>query len=163
MNGTPKQIINFLLEQDPNKKFEIKEYKEKRNKDQNAKYWKLLNELALTLKISVEQLHFNMLKDYSSRYQVLVPNGQEIRGIDYYEKKSTILKDDKKWDVYYVFTPSHELNTKEFAFLLSGVIQECKNVGIETISPDELAKWQAIINESRCEYEYTNKNTKGSR
>jgi len=152
MKGTPKQLIPYLVNLDDNKTYEVKEYREKRNKDQNSKYWTLINELARTLKISVEELHFNMLKDYSVRYQVLVPHGQEIRGISYYEKKSTILKDGKKWTVYYVFTPSHELNTSEFAFLMSGLIQECKNVGIDTMSPNEKAKWETIVKGARNSY-----------
>ena len=69
-----------MLELDDTKIYEVKEYKEKRNLDQNAKYWKLLNELALTLKISVEELHFKMLKDYSQRYEILVPKDTKLRG-----------------------------------------------------------------------------------
>ena len=64
MRGTIKKLIPYMLELDDTKIYEVKEYKEKRNLDQNAKYWKLLNELALTLKIRVEELNFKMLKDY---------------------------------------------------------------------------------------------------
>ena len=88
MRGTTKQLIPYMLELDDTKIYELKEYKEKRNLDQNAKYWKLLNELALTLRISVEELHLKMLKDYSQRYEILVPSNVEIRGIEYYEEKS---------------------------------------------------------------------------
>ena len=49
IKGTPKKLIDWLYDQDKEKVFEIKEYKERRNNDQNAKYWKLLNELALKL------------------------------------------------------------------------------------------------------------------
>ena len=88
--GNKNKIISWLLNQEENKIFEIKEYKEKRNLDQNAKYYKLLNELALTLKIGVEELHFEMLKNYSVRYQILIPKETELRGIKYYELKKTI-------------------------------------------------------------------------
>ena len=90
MRGTTKQLIPYMLELDDTKIYELKEYKEKRNLDQNAKYWKLLNELALTLRISVEELHFKMLKEYSQRYEILVPSNVELRGIEYYERKSKI-------------------------------------------------------------------------
>lgn len=139
IKGTPKKLIDWLYDQDKEKVFEIKEYKEKRNNDQNAKYWKLLNELALKLKISVEELHFQMLKFYSQRYQILIPTETSIRGIEYYEKKSTIKKDNKLFDVYIIYTPSHELNTEEFSLLLEGLCNECKEQGIETRSPDELS------------------------
>ena len=133
-----------MLELDDTKIYEVKEYKEKRNLDQNAKYWKLLNELALTLKISVEELHFKMLKDYSQRYEILVPKDTELRGIEYYERKSKIIKNGQEFIVYHVFTPSHELNTREFALLLKGLCEECEEQGIETLSPDELKRLEEI-------------------
>lgn len=145
MRGTVKQLIPYMLELDDTKIYEVKEYKEKRNLDQNAKYWKLLNELALTLKIGVEELHFKMLKDYSQRYEILVPKDIKLRGIEYYERKSKIIRNGQEFIVYQVFTPSHELNTREFALLLQGLCNECKEQGIETLSPNELKKLEEMI------------------
>lgn len=142
--GTPKKLNSILYDLKQDKIYELKEYKEKRNKDQNAKYWKLLGELSLVLKIGIEELHFNMLKNYSQRYEILVPSEISIRGIEYYEKKSTITKNGKEFTVYHVFTPSHELNIEEFALLMSGLIEECKQVGIETRSPNEIKRDEAI-------------------
>lgn len=136
--GNKNKIISWLLNQEESKIFEIKEYKEKRNLDQNAKYYKLLNELALTLKIGVEELHFEMLKNYSVRYQVLIPQDIEVRGIKYYELKKTIKKDNKLFNIYEVYVPSHELKTDEFAMLLNGLIEECKVQDIEVRSPSEI-------------------------
>ena len=42
MTGTPLQIIQWLYEQDKDKKFTIKEFREKRSLDQNAYAWKLI-------------------------------------------------------------------------------------------------------------------------
>ena len=136
--GNKNKIISWLLNQGEDKIFEIKEYKEKRNLDQNAKYYKLLNELALTLKIGTEELHFEMLKNYSVRYQILIPKETELRGIKYYELKKTIKKDNKLFNIYEVYVPSHELKTDEFAMLLNGLIEECKNQDIEVRSPNEI-------------------------
>ena len=136
--GNKNKIINWLLSQEEKKIFEIKEYKEKRNLDQNAKYYKLLNELALTLKIGTEELHFEMLKNYSVKYQILIPQDAELRGIKYYELKKTIKKDNKLFNIYEVYVPSHELKTDEFALLLNGLIEECKNQDIEVRSPSEI-------------------------
>ena len=145
MRGTVKQLVPYMMTLDDDKIYEIKEYKEKRNLDQNAKYWKLLNELALALNVSIEKLHFKMLKDYSQRYEILVPYNTELRGIEYYEIKSKIIKNGQKFMIYHVFTPSHELNTKEFALLLQGLCDECKEQGIETLSPDELKRLEEMI------------------
>lgn len=144
MKGTPLKLIQWLYEQDKEKIYEIREYKEKRNLEQNNKYWKLLNELALKLKISIEELHFSMLKNYSQRYEILVPSSFTLRGIQYYEKKSKIVKDNKEFYVYNVYTPSHELNTEEFSLLLEGLCNECKEQNIDTRSPNEILKEEQL-------------------
>lgn len=147
MIGNPLKIIQFLYEQDKSKTFEVKEHKEKRNRDQNSKYWKLLYELSYKLKIGVEELHFKMLKEYAPRIQILLPEEESIEnyGIEYYEKKSTITKNEKRFSVYYVYRPSHEMNTKEFAMLLQGLCDECKQQDIETLSPQELKELRNIV------------------
>lgn len=140
MIGNALKLIEFLYVQDKNKIFEIKEYKKKRNNNQNSKYWKLLCELSLKTRIAIEDLHFDMLKHYSPRYEILVPADRETRGIEYCERKSKIIKDGKEFYVYHVYTPSHELKTDEFAILLDGLIQECQQQGIDTRSPDEIRR-----------------------
>lgn len=145
MHGNVRQLITYLATVcDETKEYEVKEYKRKRNNNQNAKYYKLLNELALTLRISVEELHFEMLKYYSVRYQVCVPHNQELRGVKYCELQGVRQSNENLYDIYNVYTPSHELNTAEFAFLLGGLVQECVNAGVETLSPDELVYLDAL-------------------
>ena len=144
MTGKALTIINWLYDQDKDKLFEIKEHKKKRKLNQNDKYWKLINELSRKTKISVSELHFDMIKNYSVRYEILVPRETLLRGIEYYEKKSTIKKGDKLFDVYHVYTPSHELKTDEFAILLDGLCQACKEQGIEVRSPEEIEKEESL-------------------
>jgi len=133
-----QEKINKWNKYGQNFQSKVKEYKEKRNLDQNAKYYKLLNELALTLKIGTEELHFEMLKNYSVRYQILIPKETELRGIKYYELKKTIKKDNKLFNIYEVYVPSHELKTDEFAMLLNGLIEECREQNLEVRSPSEI-------------------------
>ena len=140
MIGNALNIINWLYQQDKQQLFEIKQYKSQRNKDQNKKYWKLLGELSLKTKIGIEELHFEMLKNYSQRCEVLIPAEKQLRGIEYYEQKSTISRNGKEYRVYHVYTPSHELTTEEFAILLEGLCNECKEQGIETRSPEEMER-----------------------
>ena len=139
MTGSKNQCINWLLETEADI-FDVKVHKEQRNKKQNDKYYKLLNELAKKLKKGWREIHFDMLKNYSVTYEILAPEDVEIRGIEYYEKKSTIIKNGKKFNVYHVYTPSHELKTDEFAILLDGLIQEAKQQGIDTRSSDEIER-----------------------
>lgn len=151
MIGNKKQCIDWLLETEADI-FEVNIYKKQRNKDQNAKYYKLLNELAKKLKIGWRELHFNMLKNYSTVWEMLVPEDTKITGIDYYEKKSAIIKNGKRFNVYHVYTPSHELKTDEFAILLDGLIQECEQQGIDTRSPDKILMEEQIYERNMERY-----------
>ena len=121
MTGSKNQCINWLLETEADI-FDVKVHKEKKKK----KGWR--------------EIHFDMLKNYSVAYEMMVPEETEIRGIEYYEKKSTIIKNGKKFNVYHVYTPSHELKTDEFAILLDGLIQECEQQGIDTRSPEQIER-----------------------
>ena len=151
MTGNKKQCINWLIETEA-EIFDVNIHKEQRNKDQNAKYNKLLNELSRKTKIGREELHFDMLKHYSPRYEILVPANREIRGIEYYERKSKIIKDGKEFYVYHVYTPSHELKTDEFAILLDGLIQACEEQGIDTRSPSEILMEEQIYGRNMERY-----------
>lgn len=144
MTGTKNQIITWLLLKEDDEVFDIEKHKEKRKLTQNAYYWVLLNKLALVLKISKEELHFKMLKDYSVRYQILLPEEIKPRGITYYEEKSIISKNNKKFKTYMVYTPSHELTKEEFAHLIDGMVTECKLQNIETMTPDEIKRLELI-------------------
>ena len=137
MIAKPEKLASELIKLDRDKLYKLKEYKSPRNKEQNKKYWKLLYELAKVLKMNIEELHFKMLKDYSVRYQVCVPHNTKLRGVKYSEKLSSRVKNGNMWDIYMIYTPSHELNISEFAFLMSGLIQECEQQGIDTRSPYE--------------------------
>ena len=142
--GTPKKLNSILYDLDQDKVYELKEYKQQRNIQQNSKYWKLISELSLVTKIGIEELHYDMLKNYSQRYEILVPSDIELRGIEYYEQKSKLSKNGREYTVYHVFTPSHELNTSEFAILMQGLVEECKAQGIDTRSPDEIRRDEVL-------------------
>lgn len=147
MIGNKKEIINWLLEQQDEKEYEIKEYSKKRTLNQNSYYWELLNKLATLMKVDKMKLHRDMLKHYSQVSEILIPSEYNITGyIEYFEKKSKIIKGDKEFICYRIYKPSHELNTKEMAALLDGLIEECKNVGIETIAPQRLAEMRLLEN-----------------
>ena len=46
----------------------------------------------------------------------------------------------KEVTYYAIMKPSHEMDTYEFAKLLDGCIQECKDLGIEVLSPAEIER-----------------------
>ena len=148
MIGNAKAIIEYLFSQDKNKLYSIKEYKEKRSLTQNAYYWVLVNELANCLKLSKEETHFKLLKDYSQVALITIKSNVDIKGyIRYYELEREADINGIKFNVYKVYKGSSEMDKKEFSVLLEGVIQEAQQQGIPTLTPSEIAKLRYIENE----------------
>ena len=72
MIGTSNKIITYLLEQEKDKKFELKEYKEKRSLNANNYYWQLVTELGNVLRMDKEDLHFLLLQKYGQSEMISV-------------------------------------------------------------------------------------------
>lgn len=145
MKGNSKQIIDWLLDQDKEKQFEIKEIKEKRTLTKNAYYWVLINKLANALRTSKEELHIQLLKRYSQVTSICIPGDANIEGfIRYFELDGIFKKNGNEYKIYKVYLPSSEMDNYEFSILLDGIIFECKEMGIETLTPDELRKLERM-------------------
>lgn len=141
MTGKPKQLMVWLAMQDDDKFFEIKEYHEKRSLNANSYFYVLQNKLAQVLKTGNDELHEQLIKRYADVTLITIPESENIKGIiKYYDiyNKGTI----KGIPVvmYKAYKPSHEMASKEFTRLLDGLISECKEVGIDVMTPDELRR-----------------------
>jgi hypothetical protein len=146
MIGNSKDIIKWLLNKD-NELFEIKEYKQKRSLNANDYYWTLINKIANKLKLSKEELHLKMLKEYGQVAYAILPAEQNIIGYTkYFEEIKTIKKGNYFFKEYKLFKGSSEMNKTEFSILLDGVIYEAKELGIETLEDikvkEMFGEWQ---------------------
>jgi hypothetical protein len=144
MIGTCKQLIIKMLELDQEKQYELKEHKKKRTKNQNGYYHELKNQLARKLRISPEEVHFEMIKKSCPFEEYLVPFEASLRGIDYYIEKDTINRNGKLFKTIRVYVGSSKLDTVEMGILLDNLIEECKLQNIETATPEELAKIRSL-------------------
>lgn len=148
MIGNTKVIIEYLFNQKRDKLFEIKEHRAKRTLTQNAYYWVLVNELANCLRKSKEEVHFDLLRDYSQVALVILKSNVDIKGyIRYYEFERETIISNVKFNIYKVYKGSSEMDKKEFSILLEGLIQEAQQQGIPTLTPNEIAKLRYIENE----------------
>lgn len=145
MIGTSKDLIKWLLEQDEEKKFEIKEKREKRSLSQNSYAWELITKIGNVLRKSKEEVYLQMLKDYGQSEIVSILSSIEPKGyFKYYEKIGTGVVNNKEFTHYKIFKGSSEFDSKEMTILIDGIIQECKQLGIETLTHDEIAKLKII-------------------
>lgn len=140
MTGKTNDIIRFLLEQDDEKIFEIKEYKSKRTLTQNAYFWVLVNAIAEKLNYSKEKVHFQMLRDYGRSEVVSIRSDIDISTFfKYYLDIGNGKINNVNFTHYRIFKGSSDMNTAEMAALLDGTVQEAQQLGIPTLTEIEIA------------------------
>ena len=86
MVGKPIELIQYLYNQDKEKKFTIKEFKEKRSLSQNSYCWLLINKIANILRLSKEEIYLQMLEDYGQSILIPVKKGEKPNGYFKYYK-----------------------------------------------------------------------------
>lgn len=139
MIGNPKELITWLLNQDPNKMYEIKEHKEKRSLTANAYAWCLIGKIADVLRSSKEEIYLNMLKLYGQSEIVSVLSHIDISGyFKYYEPIATATLQGKEFTHYKIYKGSSEYDSREMAILIDGIVSEAKTLDIETLPPNEI-------------------------
>jgi len=143
--GKPEEIISWLFQQDLNKEFEIKEKRNKRSKSQNAYCWELIGKIADVLRKSKEEVYLQLLKDYGQSEIVSMLSSINPKGyFKYYESIGTGIVNNKEFTHYKIFKGSSEFDTKEMTIFIDGIIQECKQLDIETLTPEQIAGMNLI-------------------
>ena len=150
MTGTSAELIKYLVEQEKNKTWELKEQRGKRSLDANGMLWACLQEIATAVRSDKWSVYLQMLKRYGKFDYVIVKKKavemmkrqwrelEEVGEIDIHGEKAVQLL------CYY---GSSTYDRKEFSVLLDGVISEMKEMGL-TPPPDRqtrelLEKWKA--------------------
>lgn len=144
MVGTIEQIIQYLFKQDQTKKYEVKEYKEKRSLDANAYAWVLLGKLQDKLHIPKEEIYKDLIRNIGS-YEVIPIKNEAVnkfrqawnnKGLGWItETTKSKLEGYTNVLAYY---GSSIYDTKEMSRFIELIIQECEQLDIETKSRAEL-------------------------
>ena len=128
--------------------FKIDVFREKRSLNANNYAWKLLTEIGNVLRISKEEVYLEMLKRYgqSEIFSVLshIPFGEYVK---YYEEAGESNLNGKLFKHYKVYKGSSEFDTREMSIFLDGVIEEAKELGIQTETPEQIAKYKKLWSE----------------
>ena len=146
------RILDFIssLEDGKDYDLEIKQRRPKRSLNANNYSWKLTDELADKLivagvKLSKEEVHAEMIFRYGQVMldedgkQVIISVKQGVKITDFYpyakEIGSGTVK-GKEFTHYRIYRGSHTYNTKEMSIFISGIVEECKEQGIDTDTPE---------------------------
>ena len=149
--GNVKEIFEELKDADCDIK--INKHREKRSLDANAYFHLLVSEIAKKVGIGLEQCKVNMNTEYGTiardeegkKIGFMLPQGVDVNTLYKYTKWFDEREiNGVNFNCYIVFKETHTLNSKEMARLIDGTIQEAKQLGIETATPDEIARMKAV-------------------
>lgn len=161
-----EQIITLSVKADFREKYdqlkdmdldiEIRRHRETRSKSANAYFHVLVNKIANETGESDEAVKIRLVTEYGVvdksedglvlgfKLPASVPPERIYKYTRYIETRT---ENGKLFKCYLVLKETHEMNTKEMARLIDGTIAEAKELGIETDTPETLARlreqWEA--------------------
>lgn len=144
--GVP--VVNFLnnlLRE--NLSISVKKFKKKRSLDANAYCWVLMSKIAEVVGTSKDEVYEDMLQKYGSFYKddngyiaVTVREEVDMSKIKGHWK---FYSGNGEFSAYLMIKGSSEYDTSEMAKFIDRIVDEAKELGIETLTPDELERMKA--------------------
>lgn len=143
------RILDFVanLDEDSNFELTIDKVKQKRSNDANQYFWVLVGKLSEKINASPEDIYRTYIKDIGGNYEVVpirddavdtwIKNWRE-KGIGW---QSEIIGDSKIQGYKNVicYYGSSTYDTRQMSRLIELCVADCKEQGIETMTPTELA------------------------
>lgn len=146
MIGNSQEIVKWLFEQDREKTFEIKEHKEKRSLNANSYCWVLIGKIAEVLGNTKEEVYREYIK-HKGIYRIVTIDSKAAptfiklwndKGLGWICETSETKIAGLIDVVAYYGTSSY--NTKQMAGFIDYIVQEAKELGIETLTPNEIER-----------------------
>lgn len=126
----------------------IDKYREKRSLNANNYAWKLLTEIGNRLRASKEEVYLAMLKQYGQSEIISVLSHIPIKEyVKYCEEAGESILNGKLFKHYKVYKGSSEFDTREMSIFLDGVVSEAQELGIQTMTPNEIANLKSLWGE----------------
>lgn len=148
MQGTIFECMAWLADQDPERRYEVKELRKRRSLTQNAYYWAMLNKLAHKLRMPTYEVHLNMLRDYGVHevfsVRADVPLSEVAKYARYHDVMGTGWAGGRKFNHVRVYKGSSQMDSAEFSRLIDGMREECELQGIDVATPTEIARMRFI-------------------
>ena len=145
--GKIEELLPLIFRLDKDTVYDVKIEKHKKMKTsvQNAYAWKLMNEIGNVLRKSKDEVYFDMLKSYGQVSEICILSSINPSGyFKYYEVSSKRMFNDKEFTIYRIYKGSSEFDTREMSIFIDGVIQEAKQLGIQTLTPNQLLELKSM-------------------
>ena len=144
LKGANRHELETLVK-DTDYRLKLVKWHDKRSLDSNAYLWKMCDLIAGKIGSSKEEVYENMLRSYGTIDDDLPPivvhSSADISKFqDHYLWFDSREMNGKKFDCYLRIKGSSEMDSKEMSHLIDGVIFEAKQLGIETLPPEEIQR-----------------------
>lgn len=125
---------------------ELKQHREKRSLDANAYCWVLLDKLAQAVGSDKDTLYLEMIERYGRFFHVIVkPEAADSLKRQYrlVRELGEVTVNGKAGIQCQCYFGSSSYDTAEMARFIDGIVQECRDLDIETETPEEIARMKA--------------------
>ena len=133
---------------DENLSIKIDRFSKKRSLNANNYAWKLITDIGNATRQSKEDVYLLMLKRYGQSDIVSVVAEVPVQhNFKYYEEAGESTLNGKLFKHYRVYKGSSKFDTKEMSIFVDGIVNEAKDLGIQTDTPERIARmkdlWEA--------------------
>lgn len=142
-------LINIMPDLDEGKSYDvtIKRHREKRSKNSNDYSWFLQDKIAKATGKGLDEIHEQMVLDYGVTETYSIKKcafDSAKRVFDYFKILGESSANNNEFVHVRVGIGTHLYDTKEMSDFIHGVVQEAKNLGIETKTPNEIAEMLSL-------------------
>lgn len=126
----------------------VEKYKEKRSLNANNYAWKIITEIGNATRASKEEVYLLMLKRYGQSEMISVKAHIPITEyFKYCEEAGEGTVNGTLFKHYKIYKGSSEFDKQEMSIFIDGIIDEAKALGIQTETPDQIAKMKSLWGE----------------
>lgn len=142
-----KNDVSNLVDSLSDSKLVVKigKYRKKRSLDSNSYAWLLITEIGNVLLANKEDIYLQMLKRYGQSEMISVLDEVPIRNyFKYIEEVGEGKVNGKDFKHYKVYKGSSDFDSREMHIFLEGIVDEAKNLGIQTMTPSQIAEMESL-------------------
>jgi hypothetical protein len=153
------RILEFVntLEEDKNYEITIDKEKNKRSNDANAYYWQLLGQLSAKVNVPPRDIYRTHIQDVGGNYQVFPIRDDAVESwLKIWESRglgwcAEIIGESKLRGYTNVicYYGSSVYDTRQMSRLIELLVQDCKQQGIETMTPAELVQLMESVGDNK--------------
>lgn len=154
MTGNTQQVLMWLFDMDKDAVWDIEPHKERKGRSLNANsyFHVLVQKLAQAQNppISLAKCKNMMIAaygqpEYIDGQQAIIKSNvpqEKMQEIEYLHTALVKISEENGTECYFyrIYRGTHTYNNIEMQKLIEGVVQECKDAGIETATPAEVQK-----------------------